>query len=216
VPLTEDQLRGLDLLLNESVLVDLQLDEPRRRLALTCYVEMIPDTGQRDPAELYLQLVLERVSRLAACFRYASSWDDAAAAVEPLDPAGLRQVVRSIRYHDPLFGWRFIDVPEAEGFAKWRDRLSIDLFGEGEETESHSMTIWTEDLVLGRDSSRRPLLDLRVCFTEMTIRDRHGHRLELDAVIAASRRYWAQLASRGSGGPSPYPVPHVSVDLPGD
>jgi hypothetical protein len=214
MPLTDEQIRGLDILLSEAVLIDAQLGHDRARLGLTLYVEMVPAAGERDPRDLYLQLVLERVSRVAASFRYAAGWGDAAAAVEPLDPAGLRRAVRAMHHHDALFGGRFFDVPESDGFSDWGDRLSLDLRLGEPLAAGHDLTLWSEDLVDGRALGRRPLLDLRVWFGDLAIRDRRGRRVDVDAAIAAARRYWEQVVCRGSGGPSPYPVPYVEIALP--
>jgi hypothetical protein len=214
MPLTDEQIRGLDVLLNEAVLIDVQLGHDRARLGLTLYVEMAPAAGERDPRDLYLQLVLEPVSRVAASFRHAAGWDDTGAAAERLEPADLRGAVRAMHHHDALFGGRFFDVPESEGFSDWGDRLSLDLRLGEPLAAGHDLTLWSEDLVEGRALGRRPLLDVRVWFGDLAIRDRHGRRVDVDAAIAAARRYWEQVVRRGSGGPSPYPVPYVEIALP--
>ena len=60
VPLSGDQLEGLDGLLDESVLLAVELDLERLLLGLTFYVEMLPADGERDTEDLYLQLLLHR------------------------------------------------------------------------------------------------------------------------------------------------------------
>jgi hypothetical protein len=214
--LTAEQLRGLDVVLNEAVLIDAQLERERARLGITFYVELLPDVGERDPRELYLQVVLERVTRLAAVFRCATGWDDAAAPLEPLAPQDLRGVVRSMRHHDALYGRRFFDVPDHDGLVDWNGALSLDLrLGEPAAGE-HDLTLWTEELLARDGTGRRPLLDLRVWFGDLALRDRGGRPVEIDVAIAAAQRYWDLVTRRGSGGPSPYPVPFAEIGSAGD
>lgn len=213
---TAEQLRGLDVVLNEAVLIDARLEPERQRLALTFYVELVPSAGDRDPRELYLELTLARVTRVAALFRHATGWHDAAAPAEPLAPADLRRVVRSMHHHDALYGRRFFDVPDEDGLVDWSGPLSLDLRLGEPARDGHDLTLWSEDLLAAAGSERRPLLDLRVWFGDLALRDRHGRRVEIDAAIAAARRYWDLVARRGSGGPSPYPVPYAEIGSDGE
>lgn len=214
MPLTDLQIHGLDLLLNESVLLDAQPDPERGLLGLTFYVETVPAEGKRDQSELYLQVILGRVSRIAASFRHGSGWDDAEDRVNQLALEDLSEAVRSIGDHDAVFGWRFFNVAEDEGFATWRDKLSLDFRTASQNPAPHTLTVWNEDLMAGRSDVERSFFDLRVWFEDLSIADRWGRPIAIDEAIEASRRYWRRWCATGSGGPSPYPVPYVHIPLP--
>jgi hypothetical protein len=211
---TSEELAGLDVLLNEAVVLDAEFDASRRLLGLTMYLEMLPEDGERVIDDLYAQLLMSPVGQLAVSFRRGEHWEDAGAQVEALDVTELGAALRSIRNHDAIFGWRFFDVPAEEGFDSWSGQLSIDLRTSDSSGRRHTLTVWSEELVDGRETGRRALLDLRVWFDDLVLRDRKGHVVPLPEAIAAGRRYWERVTARGSGGPSPYPVPHVSIGLP--
>jgi len=212
MPLTADDLGGLDVLLNESVLLDAEWDEAERELGLTFYVEMIPERGERSVDDLYLQVVLGDVRRVAASYRRGEGWDDPDALVERLGIDGIGSALRRITNHDAVYGWRFFDVPEEEAFADWAGGLSLDDRIASDFDGCHTLTVWNEELV-ERDDRGRQMLELRVWFDGLTLRDRDGRPIGLDDAIDSARRYWERVLTRGSGGPSPYPVPRVEIRL---
>jgi hypothetical protein len=212
VPVTVDHLRGLDVLLNESVLLDAELDRATRTLALTFYVEMVPENGDRSLDDLYVQLVLCDVRRLAVLYRRSDDWDDLDAACEPLHAESVGEVLRSIRNHDAVYGWRFFDVPEEDAFTETAKCLSVDHRFSDSYDHAHTLTVWNEELV-ERDERGRKMIELRVWFEDLMLRGRDGSPIVLDDAIAAGKRYWEQVLTRGSGGPSPYPVPRVVITV---
>lgn len=219
MPLTAEERDGLDLLLNESVLLDAELDPGRCLLGLTFYVEMIPERGERATEDLYLQLLLHGIGRLAVSFRQGASWFDRSARLEQLELDELGAALGRIHYPDAIYGRRFFDVPGAREFTPWRDLVSVEFTAqdhdETEEAGLHTLTVWNDELELGRDREQRLFFDLRAWFERVSIRDRLEQPVELGEAIAASRRYWDAVRQRGSGGPSPYPAPHVRIPLPG-
>jgi hypothetical protein len=212
MPVTAAELSGLDVLLNESVLLDAEWHHAEQTLGLTFYVEMIPEHGERSVDDLYLQIVLDDVRRLAVSYRRGEDWDDPRARVESLRIDGIGDALRSITNHDAVYGWRFFDVPEEEAFVDWADRLSVDHRTVSDCGECHTLTVWNEELV-ERDDRGRQMLELRAWFGDVSLRDRRGRAIPLDDAIAAARRYWERVLARGSGGPSPYPVPRVAIPL---
>ena len=213
MPLTAEERDGLDLLLNESVLLDAELGAGQRLLGLTFYVEMIPERGERATEDLYLQLLLHGIGRLAVSFRQGASWLDRSAHLEQLELDELGAALGRIHYPDAIY------VPGAREFRPWRDLVSVEFTAqdhdEAEEAGLHTLTVWSDELELGRDREQRLFFDLRAWFESVTIRDRLERPVELSEAIAASRRYWDAVRQRGSGGSSPYPAPHVRIPLPG-
>ena len=205
-------------MLNEALLLDAELDRSRRLLGLTFYVEMIPERGERASGDLYLQLLLHGVSRLAISFREGASWLDEAARVEPLEPDELSSALGRIHYPDAVYGRRFFDLPQSADFTPWRDRASLDFDARGRDgghaVARHTLTVWSDELQIGRDRQRRWFFDLHAEFESLSVRDRLGSPVDVMDAIAASRRYWDAVEQRGSGGPNPYPVARQSIPLP--
>ncbi len=128
-------------------------------------------------------LRLTGVSRVAASYR-GGTWDDAHAPVIPLDLEGLDRLLRR-HGGGPVYGWEFVDSPRSEReFRSWERRLSLDLTLSGR--GGHHLTLF-QDLGGVRH------LDLRVWFSDVSILDGAGHRLELDAFIAGGRRWWEAM-----------------------
>ncbi len=218
MPLSSEERDGLDLMLNEAILLDAEFDRSRRLLGLTFYVEMIPERGERASDDLYLQLLLHGVSRLAISFREGASWLDEEARVEPLELSELSSALGRIKYPDAVYGRRFFDLPESADFTPWRDRASIEFGADGPDGAGapapHRLSVWSDELQVGRDRQQRWFFDLHAAFEGVSARDRLGAPVEVDAAIAASRRYWDAVEQRGSGGPSPYPVVRHRISLP--
>jgi hypothetical protein len=136
------------------------------------------DEGGAETADPRRTLRLSGVSRLVASYR-AGSWDDAEAAVLPLDADGLRELLRR-NGGTPIYGWEFVDNDDRT-WPDWRQRLSLDVALAG--TGGHHLTLF-------QDLQGKAHLDLRAWFTDLSVLDGSGGRLDLDAFIAAGVRWW--------------------------
>src|SRR4051794_30089936 len=133
-----------------------------------------------EPADPRRTLRLTGVARIAGSLR-AGWWDDPDAAVLPLDPEGLREVLRR-RGGCPIYGWKFVDTNDS--FDRWRDRLSFDWRYPG--AGGHHLSLFQ---AMG-DSHH---LDLRVWFAELSVVDGAGAPVSLDDFIASGRRWWEAM-----------------------
>jgi hypothetical protein len=129
----------------------------------------------RDPRRT---LRLSGVSRLVASYR-AGTWDDAEAEVLPLDPDGLRELLRR-NGGTPIYGWEFVDHDDRT-WPQWRQRLSLDLALGG--PGGHHLTLF-------QDLQGLAHLDARVWFSDLSVHAGDGRRLDLDAFIADGVRWW--------------------------
>ena len=123
-------------------------------------------------------LRLSGVSRVVASYR-AGTWDDTEAAVLPLDADGLRELLRRSG-GTPIYGWEFVDHDDRT-WPDWRRRLSLDVALSG--TGGHHLTLF-------QDFQGKAHLDLRAWFTDLSVLDGAGGRLDLDAFIAGGMRWW--------------------------
>ncbi len=141
------------------------------------------DEGGAETSDPRRTLRLGGCSRLAASYR-AGTWDDPAAPVIPLDLEGLDRLLRR-HGGGPVYGWDFVDSPRSErDFRSWAQRLSLDLTMPG--PGGHHLTLF-------QDLGGVHHLDLRVWFSEVSVLDGDGRRLDLDAFIAGGRRWWEAM-----------------------
>ena len=176
--LTQDQLDGLGVALNEATLLGLEVDPQRLRAAATLTVLTLPPDGP-EPADPRRQFIFYPVGRVAASLRHGR-WDDAAAPVEAFSIEQLLSAVQSFG-GQPVYGWKFID--RDDGFSRWSRRLSLDFAGDHTAME-HSITLFQEG------ATQNKILEIRLWFRELEIRDPQGEVILLDDFIAGGVRWW--------------------------
>jgi len=175
--LTEEQRNGLDVALNESDFLGVEVDPERRIAAATFRVLTLPEVGS-PPEDRRFQFLFNRVGRVAASLR-DGSWDDPSAPVVPFFLEDLLSIVQSFGGLS-IYGWEFIDVHEKE-LAKWGDRLSLD-WNPGSPNCPHSITVFQED---GKRN-----LDICIWFEGLEIRNSNGSAVSIDDFVAAGKRWW--------------------------
>jgi hypothetical protein len=123
-------------------------------------------------------LRLTGVSRVVASYR-AGPWDDKDAELLPLDADGLRELLRRSG-GTPIYGWEFVDA-DSRSWPDWRQRLSLDLPLGG--SGGHHLTLF-------QDLQGKAHLDLRAWFSDLSVLDGAGDRLDLGTFIADGVRWW--------------------------
>ena len=179
MPLSAEQVQGLGVALNEADWHDLTVDAPAATVDALLTV-LARDEAGAEVADPRRTLRLRGCARLAASYR-AGTWDDPAAPVIPLDVEGLDRLLRR-HGGGPVYGWEFVD--SARGFRGWESRLSLDLVMSG--PGGHTLSLF-------QDLGGVHHLDLMVWFAEVSVLDGRGDRLDLDAFIAAGRRWWEAM-----------------------
>lgn len=172
---------GLDIALNEADFCDLRINERRGEVRLLFVVLSLPEVGP-EPDDRRVVLSCRRVSRIVASLRQGGR-EDYDAAVTGLALSDLPSVVRSFG-SQPVYGWRFIDVPATEK-SVWREKASLD-FSVGQGRGEHSIDLFQQGV--GED---RRHLDLRIEFDDLTASDASEAELNLDDLAAGGRRWWA-------------------------
>lgn len=180
--LTEDIRSGLNVALNESRLLSVQVDRATRRAMMWFEVLTLPEDGP-PPADAVVALVARGVTRVAASLR-EGRWDDREANITPVTIDRLDSVVREFG-GSAIYGWDFVDPPDTS-WAHWRERLSLDEVL-STETAGHVLDLFQE----GSTANRH--LDLRLWFAELSAVDRHGQEIELERFVAGGVRWWDAL-----------------------
>jgi hypothetical protein len=178
VPLSAEQVEGLGVALNEADWHDLTIDEAAAAVEVLLTVLARDETGA-EVADPRRTLRLSGCARLAASYR-AGPADDAAAPVIPLDAEGLDQLLTR-HGGGPVYGWEFVD---SGGFRDWEHRLSLDLVMSGH--GGHTLSLF-------QDLGGVHHLDLIVWFSDISVLDGNGDRLDLEAFIAGGRRWWEAM-----------------------
>lgn len=179
---TAQQITDFGTALNEATFVGLQLISEHRGVALTFSVLALPPDDGPPSADPRVQVRVGHVGRIAASLRHGN-WDDQAARVERFELDQLSVVVDSFG-QQPVYGWRFLDVPDAESFDSWKQRLSLDWRSEPCGT-AHTLDLFQEGVT-------EPIrhLDLRLWFDGLWIVDPDIKPIAFDDFTAAGVRWW--------------------------
>jgi hypothetical protein len=182
----------LDVALNESRWLDMDVDAGRRSATATFEVLTLPPEGQ-PPSDARLILVFEPVGRIAASLTHIDDPKEGRRVVE-LDLADLSQTVRSFG-GCPVYGWDFFDRTD-DDFEKWSSRLSLDLVwppgGQNHSIQLFQEGIETNALVLNPDNAGRNL-DLRLWFDGVQAFTPSGDQISLGDVAAGGGRWWTAM-----------------------
>ncbi len=176
--LSDESKAGLNVAFNEATLLGAEVDLNDRVAALTLNVLTLPEEGP-PPDDCRIQVLMSPIGRVAASL-YALSRDGQPRETEVFELSDLLQVVQTFR--QPIYGWRFFDMPE--DFETWKDRVSFDHVL-GEDGRSHSLTVL-------QDTGNRAL-HLRIWFDTLICKRANGDDVPLNAVIAGGRRWWDAL-----------------------
>jgi hypothetical protein len=183
--LTEEQIQGLGIALNEATLLGMEVDTDRRIAAATFFVLTLPEQGE-PPDDARVQFIFSPVGRVAASLRLGR-WDDATAEVVRFPIEELLPVAHSFGGL-PIYGWEFFDAHDKD-FPRWADRLSVD-WRDGADGLSHSITLFQE--------ANNKHLDICLWFDSFVIKDSQGQGLQLEEFIAGGQRWWDGLYSGDS------------------
>lgn len=173
---TDDELAGLNTVLNEADLGPIWVDRANRRAQIQFRCLLLDENGT-EPEDRVLTLCMTGISRIVASLRNGH-WDDEGADVLPLTLDDLKDTI--LRFDGQIYGWQFFDPPE-EDWNHWRDRLSFDE-RMSESEAPHVIDLFQEGGSLGH-------VDFRLWFEDAWIQ-RKGVRPSLEEVIADANRWW--------------------------
>jgi hypothetical protein len=178
--LSEEQIHGLGVALNEASLLGLEVSAERHLAAATFAVLTLPEIGP-PPQDPRRQIQFHCVGRVAASLRHGR-WDDPKAPVETFPLGRLLEIVQSFE-GSPIYGWEFFDVHDKR-FPKWSDRLSLDFRCSPTDPE-HSIMLF--------QGGGNRILDICVWFNEFTIHSPSGSIVKIEDFISGGKRWWDAL-----------------------
>jgi hypothetical protein len=180
--LTQEDIDGLDVALNEATVLGFEVSDQHRAAAATFEVLTLPEQGD-PPEDERVQFLFAPIGRIAASLRLGR-WDDDTAQVVPFTVDQLLRVVQDFG-GQPIYGSEFFDIHQ-KYFSRWADRLSVNCLWEPESV-SHSITLFQE--------GNNKHLDICLWFDDFIIKDSNGNEIPLANFIAGGKRWWDALYS---------------------
>jgi hypothetical protein len=186
--------------LNESTVCGLRYDADRDEGRLLIEVEALPEVGpiDRDPRRA---VVMSSVDSIEVILR-----SDRVGGYGPVLPLGslddLEQFFAELSWAHPMYGWQFVDVPDAG--PAWQVEPSLQL-GPGRGVAAHSLHWFTECGAAGRTGQLLSyVLHGVVRFEELRVERADGGSLPLALFLADGARWWkafregdSRLAAQG-------------------
>jgi hypothetical protein len=174
--MTPEQVRDLNIALNEADLLGVEVETPT--VALRLWVLALPERGPA-PTNRRRRLVLEQVGRIVA--RFATSQD--AGSTYHAQALTMKDVVRRSSFKgDSMYGWDFV-ASAAQIF-------------DGEDLQDASVDFRLSDKAstLGfyafREGYEWQKLQLWIGFESIAIFDANGSSIPLDEFIQDGKRWW--------------------------
>lgn len=184
--LTSELIEGLNIALNESRLVGVDVDPGCPIAKVDLKVLSLPEEG---PADSDHEIIL----RLFPIARVAAALVDETGRVKGFGIEDLSDVVRKFG-GQPIYGWNFVDSDTSELY-ELLGQLSLD-HRTGGAGHTHTLHLFQE--------SQTAKLDLCIWFDEIDLEDENGRGIDLVAFIADGKRWWDGVFSgdprtKGSG-----------------
>lgn len=175
---SEQQLRGINLAMDEASLLNLELDLLLRSARITLQVFSISENGQ-VPIDRKVVLCLKLVSRISASLRHYDK-NNKYLRTEKLNINDFEETIKSFGGAN-IYGSNFIR-PGNESLPGWAEDVSLELsLGDDEDDYMIDLFQW--------DDSRK--LDFRIWFNELTIaRASDDQKILIDDFIAGGKRWW--------------------------
>jgi hypothetical protein len=204
---TEEQRRGLNIALNEAVLLGFEVDPSRRMAGATFSVLTLPENGP-PPDDRRVQILFSPVGRVAASF-WQRATDETPWEVTTFKVEELLKVVQDVGKVS-LKGWNYIDVDD-KALRSSEKRLSLE-WESGVDGRAHSITV--------SPLAQHHVLDLSAWFDSLEVRLPSGAEVKFEDFIAGGKRWWDALhageeRTKGFGIVPGSPPGHGNLRCPG-
>jgi hypothetical protein len=178
VSLTDDQIAGLNIALNEATWLGLSIDADGLRAAATFAVLTLPEDGP-VPEDRRAQILMQPLGRVAASYRQGL-WNDRDAPISTVSAAELETL--TVERPTSVYGWDFFNRSD-DRIEEWPQPLSLDL----QLDQQH--TALTLDLV----HDLNPFLHVRLWFSAFRLLTPDREEIDLQEFIDGGKRWWDGL-----------------------
>jgi hypothetical protein len=175
--LSDDEVEGLNVALDEALWCGLSVDLEDARAWATLAVLSLPETGD-PPEDRRVALLMQPLGRIAASHRHGRM-DDASAPVLPLTLPELERLTGEGSVS--IYGSDLFNQEQRDPVATWGQPLSLDIT-----LDPKACSI---SLDLRHDTSD-PFLAVRLWFDEFRILTPNREEIELSAFVEGGKRWW--------------------------
>ena len=182
--ITQDIKDGLNLALNEAVIVGLDYDEKLRTVYVTFYPVAVQMDGTISNDNRFL-FAFRNVGRLASSLTI----EPETKAVK-FDTKELSAKMSEFR-NESLYGWEFIDNDEELVFKQWKDNVSFDKIMSEDYSKQHTIDLFQED------KYSEKTIDIRIWFDTIEIFDCNLNQFDKQTFIDNGKRGWDKLYKDG-------------------
>jgi len=181
---TQDIKDGLNLALNEAIIVGFSFDKERKTVYLTFYPIAIQQDGTIPNDNRFL-FAFRNVGRLASSLTLDSEIE----AIK-FDPSELANKMNEFK-NESLYGWEFIDNEEKLVFNQWKDNKSFDTIISNDFDKQHTIDLFQED------KFSKKTIDIRIWFDGIEIFDSKLNPFDTQIFIDNGKRGWDKLYASG-------------------
>lgn len=182
--ITQDIKDGLNLALNEAIIVGLDFDRERKTVYLTVYPIAIKEDGTIPNDNRFL-FAFRNVGRLASSL----TLDTDTASIK-FEPNKLSDQMNEFK-NESLYGWEFIDNDEELIFKQWKDNMSFDTIITADFEKQHTIDLFQQD------KYSKKTIDIRIWFDSIEIFDSILKPFDTQTFIDNGKRGWDKLYKEG-------------------
>ncbi|MCR9015435.1 hypothetical protein NU887_10340 [Aquiflexum sp. XJ19-11] len=182
--ITEDIKDGLNLALNEAIIVGLDFDKEVRTVYLTFYPIAIQQDGTIPNDNRFL-FAFRNVGRLASSLTLVPETK----AIK-FDTNELSNKMSEFK-NESLYGWEFIDNDEELIFKQWKDNVSFDEIFSDSFEKQHTIDLFQED------KYSKKTIDIRIWFDKIEMFDSNLKPFAAQTFIDNGKRGWDKLYKDG-------------------
>jgi hypothetical protein len=182
--ITEDIKDGLNLALNEAIIVGLDFDKERKTVYLTFYPIAIQQDGTIPNDNRFL-FAFRNVGRLASSL----TLEPETKAIK-FDTNELSDKMSEFK-NESLYGWEFIDNDEDLIFKQWKDNVSFDKIFSDTFEKQHTIDLFQED------KYSKKTIDIRIWFGKIEMFDSDLKPFDAQIFIDNGKRGWDKLYKDG-------------------
>jgi hypothetical protein len=175
---SEQELEGINLAIDEALLLDLALDLVLKSARITFEVFCISDKGE-VPSDRRIVIHLKAISRISASLRHYDK-NEKFIRTEKFDINNLEKIVKSFG-GGGVYGTNFIRSGN-DSLPAWAENVSLELSLGDDEGD------YMIDLFQWNDSRK---LDFRIWFNSLIIKKASNEeKISVDDFIAGGKRWW--------------------------
>lgn len=182
--ITEDIKDGLNLALNEAIIVGLDFDKERKTVYLTLYPIAIQQDGTIPNDNRFL-FTFRNVGRFASSL----TLEPETKAIK-FDTNELSDKMSEFK-NESLYGWEFIDNDEELIFKQWKDNVSFDKIFSDTFEKQHTVDLFQED------KYSKKTIDIRIWFDKIEMFDSDLKPFDAQTFIDNGKRGWDKLYKDG-------------------